>query len=560
MKRCVLTVAIAGTALVAGCAGEPVAPTTTGAISLTIATEQYPTTGATAVVSAVSVDRTVPSPAFDLAGHLESARVQVLGPTNKTLDNMTPGTTVTVDGLSPGSYTVVLEGFVAGEVDYFGQASGVQVRAGQNTTASLSFNSFRPNLSSVGAATTAFKFRVGWPDVASATGYEAEWDTDPGFSSPTSTGAFTGPSFDLDGTGLGLTTHYIRARASNQYVTAGRWSDVASVTVQTDITASGDDPATAASLGFGDAANARYAELNIFPSGDEDWFSVSVCQGDTLVAETFAGRLDPPSDLDPVLELFDAAGTALIDSNDDAIGFDSQLETVIPGSPGSGVYNIVVRGFGSSIGHYELDVAVKPGNLNSGTDCSGSAGITPGQYRGLTSQSDTITFVVSADGTSIESGLKIGFPLQCGTCSGRVTVTLNFSLPLTNGSFSYNGVTITVSGSTTSSTSFSGSATDNPTPPTGCGACTTQNATWTASWLGPAPVGDSGVGGLGAPVAAPGGARTLRTVYPDYCVDVRIDSYGIGISAPGVRPLFHLLSGGPEVQNRLPETVLGVLR
>src|SRR6266508_3943437 len=79
---------------------------------------------------------------------LDSGFVHLVGPTNKT-EKMTPGTTKTIGGLAPGSYTVALEGFRSGGVAYFGQTSGVNVVAGQNATANVTFPSFQPTIVSI---------------------------------------------------------------------------------------------------------------------------------------------------------------------------------------------------------------------------------------------------------------------------------------------------------------------------------------------------------------------------------------------------------------------------
>ena len=474
MKRHAVAAAVAAAALIAACEDQPVvAPPTTGTISLTVITQRdsgspssrmeragpsrdaRPDSLESAEKSAAErrdvgdlgdgsatpdglqtdegMGQTIPSPNLDIAGHLESARVQVLGPTNKTLDNLTPGTTVTVDGLSPGSYTVVLEGFVGGEVDYFGQTSGVQVQAGQNTSASISFNSFRPDLSGVSPATTAFNYRVNWPDVGDATGYEAEWDTDPSFGTARSAGSLTGSSFDVDVTALGLGTYYNRARASNQYVAAGRWSDAHAVTVQTD-TSSGDSAATASSLGTGPSVDTTLTELNIFPASDQDWFAVEACQADSLIVETKAARLNPPSGLDTYLEVYESDGTTRIAENDDAFGTDdSFIEAEIPIS---GIYKIKVAGSGgTSTGHYEMAVEVIPGPANTTTACQPALSVTPAAVADTaqvgTTIPDTAELTVSGTSglawtaTSTQSSSWLTLSATSGTTPSTLTLTLD---------------------------------------------------------------------------------------------------------------------------------------
>src|SRR5688500_6855988 len=64
---------------------------------------------------------------------LDGVRVSVTGPTNKTVSvNTASGGffQVTVDGLLPGDYTVVVEGLAGGKVAHYGVTNGVGVTAG----------------------------------------------------------------------------------------------------------------------------------------------------------------------------------------------------------------------------------------------------------------------------------------------------------------------------------------------------------------------------------------------------------------------------------------------
>jgi len=65
------------------------------------------------------------------AGSLDSIRVKVAGPTNKTMDFACSASTCsgTVDGLDPGSYSVVVAGIVGGAVDHYGTVSSVAARS-----------------------------------------------------------------------------------------------------------------------------------------------------------------------------------------------------------------------------------------------------------------------------------------------------------------------------------------------------------------------------------------------------------------------------------------------
>src|SRR6266850_280850 len=67
------------------------------------------------------------------AAALDSGKLLVRGPTNRTV-KITPGTTLPIDGLIPGTYTVALEGFDSGGVARFFQATGVNIMANQTTS------------------------------------------------------------------------------------------------------------------------------------------------------------------------------------------------------------------------------------------------------------------------------------------------------------------------------------------------------------------------------------------------------------------------------------------
>ncbi len=68
------------------------------------------------------------------------------------------------------------------------------------------------------------------------------------------------------------------------------------------------------------------------------------------------------------MEIRSNDGNTIIDSNDDAVGTDSRLETELPLS---GNFNVVVSGVGSSVGRYELALTVKPGSAQQGgVDCT----------------------------------------------------------------------------------------------------------------------------------------------------------------------------------------------
>ncbi len=61
---------------------------------------------------------TATSAASEAAMAIEEATVRVIGPnTNIVMENQAPGSSVTIDNLAPATYTVVLEGYEDGGVD-----------------------------------------------------------------------------------------------------------------------------------------------------------------------------------------------------------------------------------------------------------------------------------------------------------------------------------------------------------------------------------------------------------------------------------------------------------
>jgi hypothetical protein len=396
MKRTLLTAMLAGAALVVACDEGPMGPTTGTITVQLVTTNSGPGQPAPAAVSLrgghTAVERaaderteqseqfketpaTDSTEAFDPPARspadvqlFTGVRASVQGPTNRTL-NLTESAgnwEGTIEGLQPGSYSVTVEGLEGSEVSWFGQTSGVTVVGGQNTTATVPWNTFQPTLSAPPAQTLAPRITLTISAVTAATGYDAQWANNAGFASPqvasvSGTTATIGP---VNAAG----TYYVRARAKNATVTTGQWSDPRSFEVLSDTTSSGDDASGAPDLGFAPPLVNKVG-LNILPPGDVDWFAIRACAEDTLTAETFAARLTPASGLNTILELRDSAGTGLIDANDDALGStDSFLGSLFPTS---GLHNVVVRGTGSSVGEYELRITVQPGALNTGGGCIG---------------------------------------------------------------------------------------------------------------------------------------------------------------------------------------------
>jgi len=114
-------------------------------------------------------------------GPLHSGRVQIRGPTERTV-TIAPGATDTIGDLLPGTYTVGLEGLFSGEVDCFGQSSGVQVAAGQSTTASVTLATFLTSVGQIVQSPGTKSLTVNFNAVAGAASYEVEAATDSAFT------------------------------------------------------------------------------------------------------------------------------------------------------------------------------------------------------------------------------------------------------------------------------------------------------------------------------------------------------------------------------------------
>ncbi len=310
---------------------------------------------------------TTPSNTVDT---LDAARIHIIGPTNRNLNLSDAGDHFmgVVEDLSPGTYVVAGEGLMSGETAYYGEARQVQVSAGINTGTDIHVYSFQPRILALDSATTALRFALTFSSVQNADSYLVEIATDANFQTAyDQTTTDTAVVVTVPGAG----NHFIRVRAENAIVSGlGRASETGTVEIVTDVASSGDDPATAAPLGFGAGANQTVQDVNILPLGDRDWFAVDLCALDTLNIETFAQRLAIPSDLDTFLQLYEPTGMTVVTENDDidpVTILDSRIECTVPAD---GRYYIQVSAFqDGSVGAYELAIEVLPGPRNNGSGC-----------------------------------------------------------------------------------------------------------------------------------------------------------------------------------------------
>ena len=222
--------------LVVACEDDPVAPATTGSISLefVIPSDSGGSAGA-APAAAAPAEGTADAPTSPTMPVLkkttfDGARATAIGPQTKEVMLTLVGSNWqgTIDALTPGTYRVIVEGLVAGVVDWYGEASGVSVTAGGNTTATVTFDTFVPVLDAVASPTTSTSVTVTLPSMTFATSYTVQWDTDPAFGGP-QTLFNVGTSVDIDVPGPGV--YYVRAQAVNSLVPGGVWSDAVSFEV-----------------------------------------------------------------------------------------------------------------------------------------------------------------------------------------------------------------------------------------------------------------------------------------------------------------------------------------
>jgi hypothetical protein len=202
---------------------------------------------------------------------LDSGHVLVRGPTNKTV-KVTPGSTQTIGDLDPGAYTVALEGFTGGGVSHFGETTGVQVVAGQNTTATVTVAPFRPQILAIPTYTVNGTFQVKFSTVARAASYAVEVDSLPSFATlKTATSGDTTVTLTVTLT----SPYYVRVRAIDPYATPGQPSDVKLVETLDTVAILPADHDTL--IGAGDtvrlAARGRDAKGNLFDIPITTWQS-----------------------------------------------------------------------------------------------------------------------------------------------------------------------------------------------------------------------------------------------------------------------------------------------
>jgi len=143
--------------------------------------------------------------------------------------NAAPGTTRTITGLVPGTYTVVLEGLVAGQVESYGETAGVVVSAGTNTPVSVTLGSFVPVISAPSVHSFQSPVPIRFDAVQGAIAYQVDVGTDTAFTSNVTTSTVGSNTLDIPVSGR--TSFTVRVRSVNRFGGLSRASAHAVVTM-----------------------------------------------------------------------------------------------------------------------------------------------------------------------------------------------------------------------------------------------------------------------------------------------------------------------------------------
>lgn len=165
----------------------------------------------------------VPNLGFD------RVRVRMIGPETYIFEFTLEGNSWSAASRSlvPGLYTLVVEGFLAGETTYLGSVAGVSVVACEALEPlTVPFSSFQP--AGLSLTTVAPTITATWSAVARAEYYRVEHDSASAFLTP-STDSVSSTSHVLTATRTGW--HYLRVRAGHSLVAQGRASEPDSVLV-----------------------------------------------------------------------------------------------------------------------------------------------------------------------------------------------------------------------------------------------------------------------------------------------------------------------------------------
>lgn len=289
----------------------------------------------------------------EAAARLTTVRGTLYGPDTAqvTLAPAEGGVFTGSAAVAPGTYTIMVQGLVGGELDHLGIAR--EVRFAGAGTASVPFASFVPAVAPVLSPTTGTAVALAFPAIPAADGFEIEFARTPTFQNPAVQTAAAPVVLQLPDTG----TFHFRVRAVSGLAGSGAASAPGTVRVLTDSIPVGDQPAAARPLGFGVDANGTYGGLNVLPAGDADWFAVGVCRDDLVSIRVAARAGGTPSALRPALEVRDGRG-ATISLQNGATGGTAAADVLLARQD---TLYIGVSGGYQTVGSYELDVTVLPG-------------------------------------------------------------------------------------------------------------------------------------------------------------------------------------------------------
>jgi hypothetical protein len=296
------------------CKDEPTSPAGTGtlfvrlveeapALSVAAHTMTDPAESSPPTAEATRLDRASPDDAGPQANRatssrLDAVRVALVGPTTRTvnLSQTASGYEGTIDGLAPGSYSILVEGLETGLVEFLGVATGINVVADQTAEAVIPVFSLVTTLDPVSNVDdVGLTFDVTFTDVGIATQYLIEVSPDRDFP--------TGNILSFPTTQTSVTVsvpwpgvYFVRVRAGNDAVSPDEAlpSDRRVVRLFTDF------------LTFGQF-DARNSFLTVPDQVDAYGFNVQA--GDGVVAMAFSPEgLNPSSPLSRLGDVGAGAG------------------------------------------------------------------------------------------------------------------------------------------------------------------------------------------------------------------------------------------------------------
>lgn len=292
---------------------------------------------------------------------LTGVRARVFGPTAQTKDLTLTGSvwTGSFTGLDAGTYEVVIEGLANGQTQFYGRTTNITVARGQSASPLIPFAAAVPDVIQPPLAnSTSFSQRIPFRSVAAATGYAVEWSQDSNFVSGISSqlvaAADTNPVVTVNATGR----WFVRVRAQLPQVLATSVPFATPRGWNVNIATGGNEPSGAIATTLVPETPEVVTARNITPTKQFDWLEADLRAGDSLIVETRAQRLNPPSPLNTVVQLFRTDGVTPVGAPaDDFDGTtDSRLAIQVANTE---VHKIRVSGAGNTVGHFEISIEIR---------------------------------------------------------------------------------------------------------------------------------------------------------------------------------------------------------